>query len=989
MSSIFHKTTGMLACALIATMLFTACHDDPEYISTDPSVEKTESGHHITSFSLKQEHFPMPDDIKEVLIALISADGETSCFKTDVEREANGRLRFHINLPAEDSITDGNYVMTMRRPDGSSIPGRLWVRFESGLASEVKIIIPRFMLDGSGTEEDPYLIQNDDDFSMFLINLADDEDVYGAGLKFVQTADVTAPDQSSLIAGRGYWGSPFAGIYDGQNHKVKKLYYRGSGREDSDSGIGMFIELLGTASVSNLTFTETSISGLHSKSGLVAGTTSGDITLSNITVGGYINDGYAIGGLVGDVTSGTLTVTDTKFGMSVKGTNDVGGLVGRVEKDAKLVVDGVSTPDTHFGVEGQSSVGGIVGRPIGASEISNVRLDHKVSNEDSDIRIITGSGSGIGGIIGTIPSDAPDQKLRKCYVLCPVGGTGSNVGGIIGQLQSAGSTELDECRVYSVVRGNTCVGGIIGKADMSGTLKITGTDYSTRVAADDADAKVEGSESTGGFCGWWKGSLAIGSKVRINVPVSGGTSTGGAFGTISNCTVNFNNIEFGQSATNVGNTMRISGTDKTGGLAGSLDKATLEGESKFDFSENGGPLAVPAPDRFVSAFDCVVKGETNTGGAVGYAKDSKVKALCNGAAVTGTTNVGGVVGGMYDSNGSSHLEDCTYKGRLECPAAVNIGGIAGYFESRKGGSIQDCVNYAAVKGGENTGGVIGHLRLPDPMSYPKVALKWCVNKGAVEGQIHIGGILGYHSTQSEINIHASIQAEFSVENCMNAASVTGQSQSTSTGGVGGIIGFSGALIEVFYCANHGDITGSGPFHGIGGIAGSLGQDPLKLNFATDYRNLDVKECTNTGTIDADNRASMVGGILGYQEEGYLSDVNNCHNLGAVPCAQSHDTGGIVGYVDHETNIHRCVNQGQVSHGNAAIGTHKSGSLFDHSSLYYLEGTGAGWPSATKVSKANFSKQSSFGGLDFTQVWKMTADGPVLARCPWRDPALAK
>lgn len=1012
--------------AVAATLSLTSCHDDVE-MPADPRPSVVEEDDvTVTSFTLQSGLFHISEGTEEVTIALTPVDvpapgvaskdsGEdgtvgaedseseetvytetTRCFQAKVQLDGE-ELRFHMSVPAPQQIADGEYIMTMSHHDGNTIPGRLSVRFEKGMLSSVKVVIPKYMLDGRGTEDDPYLIQSDDDFEMFLINLGDDKDVYGAGLKFKQTADVKAPDQSPFISGRGYWGAPFAGIYDGDGHEIKGMYYHGAGREDSDSYFGIFTELRGSASVSHLSVTGVTVNGLCKWAGIIAGFTTGNIKLTDITVAGYFSDASAMGGLVGVLKSGTLTMEDVKLQAVLEGTNDVGGLIGYTESGTTLNVSKVSTPGQHFSVKGLQSVGGVVGRTKGTANISDVRLEHKVSAEDSDITIIQGDSRQVGGIIGAVNNANGDQNLTRCYVICPVGGKSCDyAGGILGRIQTSKTINITECRFYSVLTGNRYVGGLAGHVDFGtmgkGSVRIHGDDLSTRVAADDADAKITGENYVGGFIGYFNGgSYSNYCKVKINVPVSGsGSAIGGVFGKIEEVMVDVSRFMLGQGGDTPGGdtTMKVTGKNRVGGLVGEIDHGRIYGGEKFDYEKNGTEARVPDKGCFSPAYGCVVTGHEEVGGLIGYGDYATIDALSSAAAVTGDKYVGGVAG--YITNCCYHdvtLEDVTFTGTLNCSRADYVGGIAGCLVGHYSAASKDCINYSDVTGGDFTGGVFGCVVM-EGYGYGYVNVEWCVNKGNVKGTCHVGGIAGRSNVEFDPQVMWVEESVLNFYNCMNAGKISA-SGGTSSGGVGGIVGFTNYVTGVANCANHGDVFGEGQFHGIGGIGGSMGDDPKGTGMTHKYLNLTLRESCNTATIDAGNTGSFVGGILGYQEEGKMSTVENCHNMGHVPPKQSHDCGGIVGCVDHLTDIYRCVNQGKVDHGNAMIGTHKSGSLFDHGSLYFLEGTGKNWPSSKSVSKTDFTKESSFGGLDFSSVWTMTSDGPALRNNPWRNPASAK
>lgn len=995
---------ALSALLILPSLLMAGCHDDIEWQNPDSEVIEKE-GHTITTFSLEKKHFNIPENVDSVRVALIGTPGPTLCFGAGVEHSGES-TRFRMTIPDSAELPDGKYILTLRDAAGNSIPGRLSSTFNNRLLSQISIILPSYMLDGEGTEENPYIIANDDDFSMFLINLADDKESFGAGLKFRQTADVTAPAQNSLIPGRGYWGAPFAGIYDGEGHTIRNLYYHGSGRESSDTGIGLFNQLLGTATVENLTLSQIGMSGLCKEAGAIAGVSLGEITLSDISVSGFIEDGSDIGGLVGCVKSGTLYVDGVELNLSVRGDENIGGIAGHLEKEAALYVSEVTTPSYGFNIKGDSNVGGIVGYSQGVFSASDISLQHKVSSEDSDINIIEATTGNAGGIAGLISSEAGNHSFIRCRVMCPVGGdNASYVGGIAGMTSQAGEILVNDFRMLSIIEGADYVGGLFGKADLQSAaakVRIIGSDPSVRVSADDADAKIEGKEYVGGFAGWWKGAISVEAQVKINLPVKGEKYTGGAFGAMFDTELDTSNFNVGSTGSN--STMRVTGGNRTAGFIGYLENSSLSGSNKFDFNEGNG-VRVPEPSRFTPLFAGVVMGDEEVGGLVGYAKNCKLNALSSGANVSGTKMTGGVVGHCEAVDNSHYLEDLTFTGRIQCPEAQYVGGIVGLYYAEKTGLIHDCVNYGDISGGEQAGGIVGELDKEYPYglqttSSRRFELKWCVNLGSVSANRYAGGIVGIHYNYgydyvgNENDFLNTSDADILITNCMNGGEVKAQGVDNTIGGVfkdssgvGGIIGFTGRYVGIMNCANHGYIYGSGRFHGVGGIAGSAGFDSNTSGALDRFRNADVKQCMNSATVSSGHRDTYVGGVIGYLEEGNKSDVNDCYNTGAVPCKQSHDSGGIIGTVDHLTNIYRCVNRGMVSHGNAMIGTHKTGSLFDHGSLYFLEGTGANWPSATKVSKADFTKESAFGGLDFSNNWVMTADGPELRNCPWQNPRL--
>ncbi len=968
------------------------CSDEPVAPSVRPGLEQTED-YTVSSFSIDAAHFGLPDGTTEVELALISAEGATHCFSAAVEEDEPPMRRFHMRIPEGYELPDGEYVMTMRA-GGRTVAGRLLATFSERRLAAVSIILPGYMLPGSGTEDDPYIIADSEAFEMFIINLGDDRKTNGAGLFFRQTGDVTPTDQSSLASGRGYWGAPFAGCYDGGGHEMKNLYYRGSARDDSDTGFGLFTELRGTATVSGISFTGVNVSGLYADCGILAGTTSGNVVVSDISIAGTFGDsasGRNIGGIAGHCVSGSLQLSGVTLAASVLGEENVGGLIGLA--DAEVSVDGVATPDYHFSVSGSQNIGGVIGRTNARVEISDVRVEHKVSDEDSDIRIIEAKGSNAGGVIGYIENAAGESRLTGVRIICPVGGKGAdNVGGLVGALTNASTLTLDDCRVYSIVGGRNCVGGLIGNCYIADCLTIEGDDFSTRVAVDDAAASVSGDTYVGGLIGQHYGAFHVNTKVKVNLPVSSsGNYVGGVIGDAYGVTLDPSKIMVGDlsSASGSDPVMKVSGGNYVGGFFGQLFYSTISGQDAFDFAENGLSIRVPDVNRFTPVFSSVVKGNDCVGGVAGIIVGSKLMHMFADCRVDGTSNLGGLVGMINDISGECNVEDCTFAGLIDAPDSSCVGGIAGRYHSSHTGRMRDCVNYADITGGDNTGGVVGYvLRVPLEMDTREatVDIAWCVNMGDVSGSLHVGGVAGrVHVQDAHKGFPDDESIGVALSNCMNAGGVTasGGSSNSASSGVGGIAGFTNFRISITSCANHGPIYAKGAVHGVGGVAGSMGGDPTGTGLTNSFRNVQLSQCCNTGVVDSGSSASYVGGVLGYQEEGNKSDVRDCYNTGAVNPKLSHDAGGIVGCVDHMTNIYRCVNSGKVAHGNAAIGTHKSASLFDHGSLYYLEGTGSSWPSATKVSAADFTNPAKFGGLDFNDVWQMGTDGPQLRVCLWQ------
>ena len=917
-------------------------------------------------------------------------DLETYCAEL---RHLGSSVRCGLQLGTTSKLADGEYLLTFSDSDGKPLEGMLRIEVKEDRVMKVEEAAGSFTLrSGSGTKEDPYRIGSARDFLIFLDDLRKNELTNGRDVWFQQTADIDLMDQSSTKPGRGYFGYSFAGHYDGGGFALKGMYYRGAAGPDSDTRIGIFPSLLDGATVDNLTISGVNVSATYADTGTLAGTVAGTVSISGIKMTGSVMSDKAtnVGAFIGRMEKGAFTATDLKLCGSVEGYKNVGGIIGCLEK-GKAEISRVNTPEYHFLVEGNECVGGIVGS-VGECDINvnDSRLQHVVSKEDADIRLVsTTGGEATGGIIGLLKG-SKSAELNNVEVGCPVGGmnrSGDKVGGLIGQASISGKLTLNGCRVTSIVSGRQEIGGYFGYCVLSGNSHITvkGSALSNCIIPDDSAAGIEGFSQVGGAFGHYSGpklNIEDNARIRIGINVDASeTDCGGAVGKLTSS-------EFDLSAFNMSSgTMQVKGGKCTGGMIGYAERSTITGDSAFDFVVQDGEAVLPERDSFSSIFCGVVKGTGDTGGILGKGHDVSLKALTSGGTVSISEgdNIGGIVGCIVTSGKENRLEDLSSAAGISAASSSNVGGIVGFMECDDNCYFMDCINYGQINGGPDTGGIIGRFHRTWPSvsltGYYQVDLRWSVNIGDVSGVNRVGGIMGYytHSLYSE----ALDRTSFRIYKCGNYGHVSSGTKTEAASGVGGVIGYGESTLKLENNTNNSTITSTAPHKGVGGIAGSLGEDAFK-DYRTTVLNVEVYSCVNNGNIDSTDKSSRVGGILGFMEEGPDSYLKNCLNTGMVLNKHDSDNGGILGYVDHLGKIYDCFNSGTVEEGNATIGTHKTGSVFDHGDLYMLDGSGWTWPSAKVIKKEDLCNQSKFSGLDFDDHWMMTDFGPVPRDCPfWR------
>lgn len=855
----------------------------------------------------------------------------------------------------EREVPDGRYLLTVKVGDNHSVPFRL-LKFENNVAAQEEYDPLDYSdLEGTGTENDPYLINNPGDFLSLQYWLQKDE-YEGYGRYFKITRGFELPRRSQIIDGRTWAAVCFQGNLDGDGHTLRNLAYTGGSDATKDSGVGLFKSLF-NADVRNLKLSGALITNAASQVGLIAGSSGGKTTLSDIAVEGTIQAvGDSVGGIIGsaggEVTLSGITVNT----LSVIGNNHVGLLIGGVS-DAALAVSDVSTPGHIFSVNGNDCVGGVAGTIDRCSEaaISNVTFEHSVDAESSDVKVISGNGH-VGGIAGKV-SGVGNINIARCSVKAPISG-GNQVGALIGE-SIASELTFDSNLLASVVRGKDCTGGFAGRIDLSGkTLAFTGNNR--YVVKQSAEAGVSGHKGVGALAGNIEGNGKIDLKgnVELAVNVSGSDGdVGGAVGLLNG------SIDFDISNLNFSSpTMRIKGAaDGVGGVVGWSNNARIYASTTLDVS-NG----LPWKSQLTSNCGVVVTGASTVGGIVGVAAGGSLRGLVSDAVVTATSATGhdygsgGVVGSC-----SADISECAFMGKVA--GTLRVGGVAGLLNTGK--TIENCVNYSDIESGSNQGGVIGYMRSSTrALSH----IRLCANDGNLTGGVVVGGIVGSIGID---HLNEGSRERTYLEWCFNTGDIVASGNADHP--VGGIIGqFWDDWACIRYCTNHGDVSSTNVAYAIGGIVGEIG-DKNYENQTTVY------ECFNGGRINCDVASTKLGGIVGHIHSGgehvgkHNSTIHDCVNTGSIPPDQKDDTGGIVGMVTTSTDTYRTFNRGMVSHGNAIIGTHKGGTIFYHDHNYYLEGTGKSWPSSTSVKKEKITDETVYKEFDFDKIWKMTEYGPTL------------
>lgn len=238
--------------------------------------------------------------------------------KYDVYRYSEGKYSL-IGTTSELSYVDtGLYVGTEYKYYVHASNEWTDIKSDNEVTAETILLY----LNGSGSEESPYIISSEDDWMMFtdLINNPKTNKMFASSY-YKQTVDINF---ESAITPVGTKETPFNGFYNGNY----------------------------------CTITGLSISTKSDNLGLFGYCK--DANISNLSVHGSISSTYSnVGGIAGTIGLGGK-IENCSFSGDVKGTTNVGGIVGYIENGGSLIRcyhTGSVSGDVSGGIVGKARVG--------------------------------------------------------------------------------------------------------------------------------------------------------------------------------------------------------------------------------------------------------------------------------------------------------------------------------------------------------------------------------------------------------------------------------------------------------------------------------------------------------------------------------------------------------------------------------------------------------------------------------------------------------
>ena len=635
--------------------------------------------------------------------------------------------------------------------------------------------IDKIAQDGTGTAGRTYILDNDIDFSTI----------------------------SNYVAKEN-----FSGTIIGNGHTIKNL----------TSDQGLFVTTTNTASISDLTLENFTITASENNTGALVGVNRGDIDDVHV-INTTINGGsyQSIGGLVGYSYG---TISNSSSSATVSGGNHVGGLVGTNDQGT------VENNSASGAVSGNSVVGGLVGGNIKTGTILNSYATGTVFGTES-----------AGGLIGLL-----DGSILNSYSTGNVSGT-SYVGGLAGKVDYgtitnsyttgsvtfaiqyfgafAGSIDTGSTVTNSFYNTETAgVSSALGSGSSYGVTGLTGSQFATSTpfvnagwSEADWDFTVDGPHLV------WENYEPAGSTIHISSAqefidkiAQDGTGTEGKtyvldndidFSTISNYVAKEN-----FSGTIIGNGHTIKNLTSDQGLfvtttnTASISDLTLENFTITASENNTGALV--GVNRGDIDDVHVINATINGGGSYqdigGLIGNNQSGDISNSSADVTITGDGGMYGGLVGQVVNGTITNSSSSGSISGNSAV--GGLIGDFSSGGSASITNSYSTADVTGNTAVGGFIGY------MSIGGGSVADSYSSGNVNGNSsaeNIGGFVGDMNSGTLTNVYAY-----------------GEVNTDSTNNVGGFAGkiTSGSVTNSFWNTTAAGTTavGNGSSSGMTGLS---------------------------------------------------------------------------------------------------------------------------------------------------------------------------
>ena len=527
--------------------------------------------------------------------------------------------------------------------------------------------------EGEGTEDSPYLIQSAEDFALLRDQAAAGTAYEGSYFKMTKSVD---------FGGENFIVSTFAGTFDGNHCSVR----------------GLLLDL-------------------NDYAGLFSKTTAGEV--KNISTYGEVFGWGTVGSIAGQA-DGLLT-NCTNYA-TVNGQGNRGGIVG--------IANAKVTNCVNYGDALQRSGGWTVAALVG---VANAEVSYSKNFGRS-----TGTTTHVGGLIGTA-----NANVRNCGNYGDVEGMTIGAAGLVANVTAG--VEISNCiNVGNVTLSTTAdawTGSIAGIAGKSAGSKIENCvnygDINISVSKHDKTTGV------GGIAGQ-NGAIISSCENFGSVITNSIKNTGGVAGeTTANITNSINHGDISMTHTTTSQfTFNIGGIagNTTASISNSINNGNINATTAEDKGKDPVGGIVGTANGEIN--NCTNKGNVTSnrsyaGGVIGSLQNVNVSGCENYGIVTGTNTVGGIIAAIPWVSGASRVvKDCINYGTVRNSSYFG----AGIAATANQVTFSNCENRGDIDAtGDNCGGIVAAL-------YSTSTIDNCHNYAMVKGKTNIGGIVAQNGS---------------------------------------------------------------------------------------------------------------------------------------------------------------------------------------------------------------------------------------------------
>lgn len=657
---------------------------------------------------------------------------------------------------------------------------------------------------GNGDSFNPYIIKTAEQLALLAERVNGGETYHGKYFQLEADLDLSGSEWAPIGIGEretdgGTVTKPFAGTFDGKNHKISGLTLT-AGLDDQ----GLFGCSSGT--IGNLGIVRGNISvGSAERIGAICGYSTGTIEncWNSADITGSTEGGKYVGGICGYSTGtiyGCLNMGD------ITANSFIGGICGNTAQSTQI-----SNCFNSGSITGKEQIGGIAGINlnyitfcINAGELTGEESVYAVSHSD-DVRNIYASISYSFYNSDVFSPSSGDKEVTGIP-------TGALCGSILNKynfyknLWESGSITLDgsgKAQMTYVRLKNIPAAPAAMERKVFNFGTESDPDWDTYTLITEAQQFVD----IGADKAKWNQNYVLGNDIdlesRTDVKI-----IENYYGKFSGNGHSIKNVYINEPEKSQ---VALFGEVNSGSVIRDL---TLDGGSIYGKESVAGIAVVNNGSLINCTNSCSVSGDIGDigfiGGVCAYSEGTLISCRNTGSVscTAGTHDEGRTTGGVCGYS-YGKISGCYNSGTVESPKQA--GGVCG---SSSDGEIKNCYNSGAVSGTKNVGGICG--------TGNSNSLSGCFNSGEVTGTGNIGGICGSVSGY-ESNGHEIVS---SVSGCANTGKVSG---SGSLGSVCGNGGDHSSFTDCIYSSGSG-LTAIGGKADVSGSASSVPADEVINSF---------------------------------------------------------------------------------------------------------------------------------------------------------------